>query len=90
MKAGHNQTEITRILARPKFTISLEVRRNKGLRGYRPGASLPLCQGMTTVEMFSTHFRRGMGLGRASAARGVEPGADRPLAGAGEEAFRQP
>jgi len=36
MKAGHNQTEIARILGRSKSTISREVRRNKGMRGYRP------------------------------------------------------
>lgn len=36
MKAGHSQTEIARILGRSKSTISRELCRNKGLRGYRP------------------------------------------------------
>lgn len=36
MKAGHNQTEIAGILGRHKSTISRELRRNHGLRGYRP------------------------------------------------------
>jgi IS30 family transposase len=36
MKAGHNQTETGMISGRHKSTISREVRRNKGLRGYRP------------------------------------------------------
>ncbi len=36
MKAGHNQTEIARILEVHKSTISRELRRNRGLRGYRP------------------------------------------------------
>ena len=36
MKAGHNQTEITRILEVHKSTISRELRRNRGLHGYRP------------------------------------------------------
>jgi IS30 family transposase len=36
LKAGHNQTEIAMILGRHKSTISREVHRNKGLRGYRP------------------------------------------------------
>lgn len=36
MKAGHNQTEIAHILGRDKSTISRELRRNSGLRGYRP------------------------------------------------------
>ncbi len=36
MKAGHEQTEIAGILGRSKSTISRELRRNRGLRGYRP------------------------------------------------------
>lgn len=35
-KAEHNQTEIAMILGRDKSTISRELRRNTGLRGYRP------------------------------------------------------
>lgn len=36
MKAGHTQTTIAQILGRHKSTISRELRRNRGLRGYRP------------------------------------------------------
>lgn len=36
MKAGHNQSEIAAILGCHKSTISREVRRNRGQRGYRP------------------------------------------------------
>lgn len=36
MKAGHNQTEIANILGVHKSTISREVARNTGQRGYRP------------------------------------------------------
>ena len=36
MKAGHNQTEIATVVGVHKSTISREVRRNHGLRGYRP------------------------------------------------------
>jgi len=36
MKAGHNQTEIATTLGRHKSTISREIWRNTGLRGYRP------------------------------------------------------
>jgi len=36
LKAGHDQTEIAMILGRHKSTISREIRRNTGLRGYRP------------------------------------------------------
>lgn len=36
LKAGHSQTEIAVILNRNKSTISREIQRNTGLRGYRP------------------------------------------------------
>ena len=36
LKADHNQTEIASVLKRHKSTISREVGRNRGLRGYRP------------------------------------------------------
>lgn len=36
MKAGHDQTQIARLLDRHKSTISREISRNRGLKGYRP------------------------------------------------------
>jgi len=36
LKAGHPQSGIATVLKRDKSTISREVRRNCGLRGYRP------------------------------------------------------
>lgn len=36
MKAGHNQTQIADIIGVHKATVSREVRRNRGRRGYRP------------------------------------------------------
>lgn len=36
LKAGHTQTEIAMILHRHKSTVSREICRNTGLRGYRP------------------------------------------------------
>lgn len=36
MKAEHKQTEIAAIVGVDKSTTSREVRRNRGLRGYRP------------------------------------------------------
>ena len=36
LKMGHQQTEIAEYLEVHKSTISRELRRNKGLRGYRP------------------------------------------------------
>jgi len=35
-QAGHRQSEIAEMLGRHKSTISRELRRNRGLRGYRP------------------------------------------------------
>jgi len=36
MKAGHNQSEIAQLINVHKSTISREVRRNRGMKGYRP------------------------------------------------------
>ncbi len=36
MKAGHNQTRIAAVINCHKSTISRELRRNRGLKGYRP------------------------------------------------------
>jgi IS30 family transposase len=44
MKAGQNLQAIARILGRHKSTISREVLRNSGLRGYRPRQADLLCQ----------------------------------------------
>ena len=35
-KAGHKQTDIARLMNRHPSTISRELRRNRGQRGYRP------------------------------------------------------
>jgi IS30 family transposase len=36
LKAGHNQSEIAHLIRVHKSTVSRELRRNRGLRGYRP------------------------------------------------------
>lgn len=36
LKMGHNQTEISKVVGKHKSTISRELERNCGLRGYRP------------------------------------------------------
>lgn len=44
MKLGHTQTEIAGVLDRCKSTISRELARNRGLRGYRPAQAQRLCR----------------------------------------------
>ena len=41
-KAGHSQVDIAEKLERHPSTISRELRRNNGLRGYRPGQAQKL------------------------------------------------
>jgi len=36
MKSGHTQSEISKLMTRAASTISRELRRNRGQRGYRP------------------------------------------------------
>ena len=47
LKAGHNQKEIAVLLGRSPSTISRELQRNRGLRGYRPAQA----------QRFSDHRR---------------------------------
>ena len=42
-KAGHLQGDIAKLLDRHTSTIGREVRRNTGLRGYRPNQAHALC-----------------------------------------------
>lgn len=44
MKAGLNQTQIARIVGVHKSTISRELSRNRGLRGYRPRQAHQFCE----------------------------------------------
>jgi IS30 family transposase len=45
LKMGHHQSEIAVVLKRHKSTISREVGRNCGLRGYRPKQAQHLAPG---------------------------------------------
>ena len=62
MKAGHNQTEIAKILGRHKSTVSCELRRNRGLRGYRPKQAHRLSverrQSKSQPRIATTHWER--------------------------------
>lgn len=44
LKAGHAQTEIAQVVDKHKSTISREIRRNTGGRGYRPIQAQRLCE----------------------------------------------
>lgn len=43
-KAGYNQSEIARLIRVDKSTLSRELKRNHGLRGYRPKQAHQLAQ----------------------------------------------
>ena len=53
-KAGHSQQEIARLVGRSPSTISRELRRNAGLRGYRPKQA----QNLTTQRRSEAHKAR--------------------------------
>lgn len=40
LKAGHDQSDIARVMNRHKSSTSRELRRNRGQRGYRPKQAL--------------------------------------------------
>ena len=44
MKMGHDQTQIAKAIGRHKSTVSRELRRNRGQRGYRPKQAQKLAQ----------------------------------------------
>ena len=50
LKAGLNQTEIAMLLKRHKSTISREISRNTGLRGYRPKQAQGLAEKRRTSK----------------------------------------
>jgi IS30 family transposase len=50
LKVGHPQSEIATVLKRHKSTISREVRRNRGLRGYRPKQAQHLARRETKAK----------------------------------------
>ena len=80
LKADHNQTEIASVLKRHKSTISREVGRNRGLRGYRPKQAQRLTDNRREAKVQAEDCLRNLGAGREPAARGLESGADQRLA----------
>ncbi len=71
-KAGHNQTVIASLLGRDKSTISRELRRNRGLKGYRPRRPTSWrWGGVTTRLSLASANRSGSTSKRCSASNGV-------------------
>ena len=62
MKVGHTQTEVAEVLGRSKATISRELRRNIGQRGYRPKQAHRLAaerrQERQRERLTTTHWKR--------------------------------
>ena len=56
MKAGQTQTEIAHILGRHKSTISREVARGSGRRGYRPRQAQNLCEERSQSSRNAAHI----------------------------------
>ena len=68
-KAGHSQKEIAELLGRSASTISRALRRNRGLRGYRPclpqaGAALPPRRPVPDAALSPASMRAGARQGR--------------------------
>ena len=63
LKVGNNQIEITMILNRYKSMISRVIRRNKGLRGYRPKQAQRLAdqrkndKAYSRIRLFAVKYR---------------------------------
>ena len=68
-KAGHIQAEIAEIIGRDPGTISRELRRNRGLKGYRPqqahDLALAMCYGKAQRRIASPVWQLIEGLIRA-------------------------
>jgi transposase, IS30 family len=62
LKAGHSQVEIASIVGVHKSTVSRELRRNRGLKGYRPKQAQQLAlqrrHGKAQPRITTAHWRR--------------------------------
>src|SRR5882762_10375198 len=75
MKAGLNQTRIAANLVCHKSTISRELRRNRGEKGYRPYQADELAYGRQ-CELSFTYCLADLARGRAALASAMESGAN--------------
>ena len=79
-KAGHNQTQIARHLGVHKSTISRELSRSLGKRGYRPSQAGPEACGCQAQLFPKPYLATNLDSCGASAKRRLEPPADNQLA----------
>lgn len=56
LKAGHNQSQIALLINRNKSTVSRELLRNRGLRGYRPKQASKLALGRIGTRSNARHI----------------------------------
>ena len=63
LKRGHHQSKIAVVLKRHKSTISREVRRNRGLRSYRPQQAQHLAPGPPRGQGQAEDCPRNLGMG---------------------------
>ena len=80
LKMEHHQSEIAVVLKRHKSTISREVRRNRGLRGYRPKQAQHLALARREAKAKPRIAPGTWEWVESLAARGVESGAGQRLA----------
>ena len=73
-KAGHSQKEIAEVLRRNPSTISRELGRNKGLKGYRPEQAHRLAQNRKKERDRTADTGINLGTCGAVASGGLEPG----------------
>ena len=87
-KAGHKQEEIAGLLGRSSSTISRELRRNRGLRGYRAGQAQRLSDARRReawkARKLTSEVRGWIGEAHST---GIEPTAGGGLSEAAQEAI---
>lgn len=74
-KAGNTQTEIAGLLGRDKATISRELRRNHGLKGYRPKQAHQLALVRRRAKTPSPHRSGKLAVRLGAHPQGLESGA---------------
>jgi IS30 family transposase len=89
MKAGHNQSQIAVVVGCHKSTISRELRRNCGEKGYRPHQADELAFDRQ-CDAYRTHCLANLATSRTAVAPRLESRANRRPAKAGETAHREP